>query len=205
MEEIAAAGGDACCVRLDQTEDGSLSAALSIVQEAFGPVELLINNAAISQERPFLDLADADWERMLDVNLLGPVRCVRAVLPGMLERGFGRIVNVSSIGGQWGGRNQVHYAASKAALINFTRSLSNLYAAQGVTANAIAPGLVATEMSAPELATAAGTAKLKQIPLGRLGTVEEVGATAVFLCSPLAGYVSGETFNLNGGMHRERS
>jgi len=203
--DIKAAGGWALPVGLDQADDASVRAAVARVAETLGPVELLVNNAAISQERPFLELADADWERMLDVNLLGPVRCVRAVLPGMLERGFGRIVNVSSIGGQWGGRNQVHYAASKAALINFTRSLSNLYAAQGVTANAIAPGLVATEMSAPELATAAGKTKLKKIPLGRLGTIEEVGATAVFLCSQLAGYVSGETFNLNGGMHRERS
>jgi acetoacetyl-CoA reductase/3-oxoacyl-[acyl-carrier protein] reductase len=133
------------------------------------------------------------------------VRLARAVLPGMLARGFGRIVNVSSVGGQWGGRNQVHYAASKAALINFTRSLSNLYAAKGVTANAIAPGLIATEMSAAELASDAGRAKAARIPLGRLGRVEEVGATAAFLCSDEAGYVSGETFNLNGGMHRERS
>jgi NAD(P)-dependent dehydrogenase (short-subunit alcohol dehydrogenase family) len=192
-------------VGFDQADDASVQAAVARAAEALGPVELLVNNAAMSQERPFLELLDGDWERMLDVNLLGPVRCARAVLPGMLARGFGRIVNVSSIGGQWGGRKQVHYAASKAALINFTRSLSNLYAAQGVTANAIAPGLVATEMSAPELATAAGKEKVKGIPLGRLGTVDEVGATAAFLCSDEAAYVSGETFNLNGGMYRERS
>jgi acetoacetyl-CoA reductase/3-oxoacyl-[acyl-carrier protein] reductase len=192
-------------VELDLACDASVRAAVANAVEALGPVELLVNNAAIAQEKPFLELSDADWERMLSVNLIGAVRAVRACLPGMLAAGFGRIVNVSSVGGQRGGRNQLHYAASKAALINFTRSLSNLYAGHGITANAIAPGLIATEMSAGELDSAAGKAKVKKIPLGRLGTAAEVGATAAFLCSEEAAYVSGETFNLNGGMYRERS
>ncbi len=205
VEACAAAGGRALAVGFDQADGEAVRAAVARVERELGGVDLLVNNAAMADERPFLELTDADWERMLSVNLLGPVRCARAVLPGMLARGYGRIVNVSSVGGQRGGRNQVHYAASKAALINFTRSLSNLYCARGVTANAIAPGLIATEMSAPELATAAGREKVKHIPLGRLGTVEEVGATAAFLCSEEASYISGETFNLNGGMYRERS
>ena len=205
VEAVAGAGGRALAVGFDQADDASVRAAVARVERELGPVDLLVNNAAMADERPFLELSDGDWERMLDVNLLGPVRCARAVLPGMLARGYGRIVNVSSVGGQRGGKNQVHYAASKAALINFTRSLSNLYCGRGVTANAIAPGLVATEMSARELATEAGREKVKHIPLGRLGTVEEVGATAAFLCSDEASYISGETFNLNGGMHRERS
>jgi acetoacetyl-CoA reductase/3-oxoacyl-[acyl-carrier protein] reductase len=205
VEACAAAGGRALAVGFDQADGEAVRAAVARVERELGGVDLLVNNAAMADERPFLELTDADWERMLSVNVLGPVRCARAVLPGMLARGYGRIVNVSSVGGQRGGRNQVHYAASKAALINFTRSLSNLYCARGVTANAIAPGLIATEMSAPELATAAGREKVKHIPLGRLGTVEEVGATAAFLCSEEASYISGETFNLNGGMYRERS
>ena len=138
---------------------------------------------------------------MLDVNLLGSVRCARRVLPQQLERGWGRIVNISSIGGQWGGMNQLHYAAAKAAMINFTRSLAKLYSGQGVTANAIAPGLVATDMSAGELDTEAGKAKVAGIPAGRLGTVDEVGATVAFLASDGAAYVTGQTLNLNGGMY----
>ena len=110
-------------------------------------------------------------------------------------------MNVTSIGGQWGGVNQLHYAASKAALINFTRSLAKLYSGKGVTCNAIAPGLVATAMSSHELATDAGRAKLAAIPAGRLGTVEEMGASVRFLCSPDAAYVTGQTLNLNGGMY----
>ena len=203
--ELEAAGGRALAVQLDLGADASVHAAVARIAETLGPVELLINNGAIAQEKPFLELDDADWERMLSINLLGAVRSTRACLPAMLASGFGRIVNVSSVGGQWGGRNQVHYAASKAALINFTRSLSNLYAAQGITANAIAPGLVATAMSASELGTSAGKTKVAGIPLGRLGTVEEIGATAAFLCSVGAAYITGETFNLNGGMYRERS
>lgn len=198
---IEGAGGVALGVALDVGAPESVDAAIGIVERDLGPVAALVNNAGIAQEAPFEELTDADWERMLSVNLLGAVRCVRAVLPGMLERNWGRLVQISSIGGQWGGRNQVHYAASKAALINFTRSMSNLYAERGVTSNAIAPGLVATEMSGAELGTEAGKTKVRGIPLGRLGTVDEIGATAAYLCSDDAAYVSGQTFNANGGMY----
>ena len=193
--------GTALAVRLDQADPESVGQAVERVQDAFGFVDTLVNNAGIAQEKPFPELTDADWARMLDVNLVGPVRCVRAVLAPMRERGFGRIVNVSSIGGQWGGRNQLHYAAAKAGLINFTRSLSNLYAGEGITANAIAPGLVATEMSAAELESEAGRQKVAGIPAARLGSAEEVGQAVAFLASRAAGYVTGQTLNLNGGMY----
>lgn len=198
-------GVRAIAVQLDLGDDASVRAAVASVTAALGPVELLVNNAATAREKPFLEITDADWELMLSVNLIGAVRCVRACLPEMLAGSFGRIVNVSSVGGQWGGKNQVHYAASKAALINLTRSLSNLYAAHGITSNAVAPGLIATEMSAAELGSDAERAKAAGIPLGRLGTTAEVGATVAFLCSDDAAYVTGETVNLNGGMYRERS
>jgi acetoacetyl-CoA reductase/3-oxoacyl-[acyl-carrier protein] reductase len=188
-------------VRLDLADGASVASALRTVRAELGDPQVLVNNAGIAQEKPFLELTDEDWERMLSVNLLGAVRCAREVLPAMLASRFGRIVNVASIGGQWGGVNQLHYAASKAALINFTRSLARLYSGQGVTANAIAPGLVATEMSAPELATDAGRAKVAAIPAGRLGRPEEVGATVCWLVSDGAAYVTVQTLNLNGGMH----
>lgn len=187
-------------VRLDQSDPDSVERAVWACEERLGPVDVLVNNAATAQERPFLELSDEDWERMLSVNLLGPVRLVRRVVPGMLERGFGRIVNVASIGGQWGGRNQLHYAASKAALINFTQSLANLYADAGVAAFGLSPGLVATEMSAAELDTDAGRSKVAGIPAGRLGTVDEAGALVAFLAGPSSGYLAGQTLNLNGGM-----
>ncbi|MFT5292019.1 MAG: NAD(P)-dependent dehydrogenase (short-subunit alcohol dehydrogenase family) [Planctomycetota bacterium] len=193
--------GRAVAVRLDQGDPASVEAAFAQVEESLGSVDTLVNNAGIAQEKPFLDLTDGDWESMLNVNLVGVVRCVRRVLPGMLSAGFGRIVNISSIGGQWGGRNQLHYAAAKAGLINLTLSLSNVYAGQGVTTNAIAPGLVATEMSATELTSEAGRQKVAGIPAGRLGTVQEVGEAVAYLASEGAGYVTGQTLNLNGGMY----
>src|SRR5262249_14832892 len=151
--------------------------------------------------KPFLEIDDADWTTMLSVNLVGAARCIREVLPSMLAGKQGRIINVSSIGGQWGGMNQVHYAAAKAGLINLTRSMAKLYSKEGITCNAIAPGLIATEMSAAELDTPQGQDKVKSIPCGRLGTTEEAGALAVYLASDAAGYLTGQTFNLNGGMY----
>jgi len=199
-EAIVAGSETACAVPIDLADPDAVRTAFAHARDAVGDVDVLVNNAGIAQEKPFGELTDADWERMLSVNLLGAVRCVREVVDGMRARGFGRIVNVSSIGGQQGGLNQVHYAAAKAALINFTHSLARLYSRDGITANALAPGLIATDMSAAELATEAGRAKVAGIPAGRLGTVEEVGAAVRYLASEGAGYVTGQTLNLNGGM-----
>ena len=200
-EELAALHPGMRAVRIDVADADAVRAALHTVRAEMGPVSVLVNNAGIAQEKPFLELTDEDWSAMLEVNLLGAVRTTRAVLPDMIEAGFGRIVNVSSIGGQWGGVNQLHYAASKAALINLTRSIAKVYSCHGVTCNALAPGLVATDMSALELGSEAGRAKVAGIPAGRLGTVEEVGAAVVYLSSDGAGYVTGQTLNLNGGMY----
>jgi len=202
---LAGSGARAAAVGLDPADDASVRAAVERVERELGPVELLVNHAELAQKQPFLELSDADWERMLGVHLLGPVRCARAVLPGMLARGFGRIVNVGSLAGQRGDGSQAHRAAAHAALINFTRSLSHLCCGRGVTANAIAPGLVEGDPGTPDLASAAAKEELKAIPLGRAGTVDELAAAAVFLCSDEAAYVTGETFNLNGGAYRERS
>ena len=134
------------------------------------------------------------------MNLRGPFLAAQAVLPGMLERGFGRIVNLGSIGGQWGGTRQVHYACSKAGLEGLTRSLARLGAERGVTANAVAPGLVDTEMIADELASDDGRAKAAAIPAGRLGMPDEIAAAVAYLVSDDAGYVTGQTLSVNGGM-----
>jgi acetoacetyl-CoA reductase/3-oxoacyl-[acyl-carrier protein] reductase len=198
---IGAAGGRALPVELRVEDRGSVQAALARVERELGPVDVLVNNGAIAQEKPFETLDDDDLERMLSINLLGPMRCAQAALPGMLDRGQGRIVNVVSIGGQWGGLNQVHYAAAKAGLINFTRSLAKLYSGRGVTANAVSPGLVATDMSQRELDSPEGRAKVAAIPSGRLGTVEDVAGAVLYLAGDAAGYVTGQTINVNGGMY----
>jgi len=199
--DVAGSCRRACAVRVELGDPLSVTAALETVESELGPIDVLVNNAGIAQEKPFLELTEEDWQEMFSVNLFGAVRCIRGVLPGMLERGWGRIVNLSSIGGQWGGVNQLHYAGAKAALINLTRSLAKLYSEQGVTANAIAPGLVATDMSAAELASNAGQTKVAGIPAGRLGTSDEIGAAVAYLASDAAAYMTGQTLNLNGGMY----
>ncbi|MFZ4108554.1 MAG: 3-oxoacyl-ACP reductase family protein [Candidatus Planktophila sp.] len=188
-------------VHVDVADEHSVQCALACIESELGNVDILVNNAGIAKPKPFLDLTDHDWEEMLSVNLLGAVRCSRLVLPSMLQNRFGRIVNITSIGGQWGGMYQVHYAAAKAALINLTMSLAKLYSMHGITTNAVAPGLIDTDMISEEMKDKAAVSRIQGIPVGRLGTVQEVASTVLFLCSADAGYVTGQTINVNGGMY----
>jgi acetoacetyl-CoA reductase/3-oxoacyl-[acyl-carrier protein] reductase len=198
---IRANGGQAMAVRLVAEDRASISRAADAVRDAWGSIAVLVNNAAIAQEKPFLDLTDGDWDRMLAVNLRGPFACAQEVLPHMLKQRWGRIISISSVGGQWGGMNQVHYACAKAGLNNLTRSLAKLYSAQGVMANTVAAGLVSTSMIANELETAAGKEKVRNIPVGRIATVDEIARVVAFLASDDAGYITGQTINANGGMY----
>jgi NAD(P)-dependent dehydrogenase (short-subunit alcohol dehydrogenase family) len=201
VDEIARTGGQAMAVRLVAEDRSSISSAVELVREELGSIDVLVNNAAIAHEKPFLELTDDDWDRMLAVNLRGPFACSQEVLPDMLKRRWGRIINISSIGGQWGGMNQVHYACAKAGLNNLTRSLAKLYSAQGVLANTVAAGLVSTSMIANELETPAGQEKVRGIPVGRIATADEIARVVAFLASDDAGYLTGQTINANGGMY----
>ena len=199
--EITRNGGKALAVRLVVEDRASIARAAADVRAALGPIGILVNNAAIAQEKPFQELTDADWDRMLAINLRGPFACAQEVLPGMLTAGWGRIVNISSVGGQWGGMLQVHYACAKAGLNNLTRSLAKLYSAHGVMTNTVAAGLVSTTMIANELETEAGKAKVRNIPVGRIATPEEIARVVAFLASDDASYITGQTINANGGMY----
>ena len=193
---------NAMAVQVDVADRHSIIRAVEATRSHFGrSIEVLVNNGAIAQEKPFLAITDEDWDHMHAVNLRGPFAFSQEVLPGMVEAGWGRIINITSIGGQWGGFNQVHYASAKAGLINFTRSMAKIFSAEGITVNAVAPGLVATDMSANELQTEAGQEKVKAIPARRLGTIAEVAETVLFLSSEGASYITGQTINLNGGMY----
>jgi acetoacetyl-CoA reductase/3-oxoacyl-[acyl-carrier protein] reductase len=192
----------AFAVGIDIRRRASIRRAIRNIEQHFGAaIDILVNNAAIADEKPLADISDADWDRMLETNLRGPFALSQETLPAMTQKGWGRIVNIVSIGGQWGGMRQVHYAASKAGLINFTQSLAKLYSRDGITANAVSPGLIATDMTQKELRSKAGKAKCAQIPVGRVGTAEEVAAAVVFLCSEEAGYITGHTLNVNGGLY----
>ena len=178
----------------------SVQRTFDTIRDRLGPISVLVNNAALAQEKPFEQIDDSDWDHMMAVNLRGPFSCCQEALPDMLDQSWGRIVNISSIGGQWGGYNQVHYAAAKAALISLTRSLARIYSEQGITTNAVAPGLVGTEMSGKELASASGQKKVSEIPLGRIATSDEIAHAVAFLVGEEASYITGQTLNLNGGM-----
>lgn len=201
VNQLESEGYKAMAVRLSVENRLSVVEALNIVGNQWGNVDILVNNAAIAQEKLFDAITDQDWDAMMAVNLRGPFICAQECLPQMIHQGWGRIINITSIGGQWGGFNQVHYAASKAGLINLTRSLAKLYSKHGVTSNAVAVGLVKTDMSAAELETEAGKSKVKAIPRGRVGTLQDIADTVAFLASDQADYITGQTINLNGGMY----
>jgi NAD(P)-dependent dehydrogenase (short-subunit alcohol dehydrogenase family) len=193
---------DAYAVAIDVRRRPSIRRAIAVTTKHFGAtIDIVVNNAAIADEKPLADISDADWDRMLETNLRGPFAIAQETLPAMTRKRWGRIVNIVSIGGQWGGMRQVHYAAAKAGLINFTQSLAKLHSRDGITANAVSPGLIATDMTATELGSKAGRAKAAQIPVGRIGTPEDVAAAVVFLCSDEAGYITGHTLNVNGGLY----
>ncbi len=193
---------DMLAVQVDIQQRGSVIQAIELTEKYFGSsIDILVNNAGIAQEKDFLAIIEQEWQTMLNTNLGGAFRFTQEVLPSMIQKKWGRIINISSIGGQWGGFNQVHYAAAKAALINFTISLAKLYSKNGITANAIAPGLIETEMIQNEMQTPEGREKCKNIPVGRIGTPEEVATVVLFLASKEAGYITGQTININGGMY----
>jgi NAD(P)-dependent dehydrogenase (short-subunit alcohol dehydrogenase family) len=199
--EIETARPDAYAVRIDIHDRASVRKAVAAIEKHYKrTIDIIVNNAAIADEKPFETITDADWNRVLETNLRGPFIVAQEILPSMIEKRWGRIVNIVSIGGQWGGMRQVHYAAAKAGLINFTQSIARLYSAHGITSNAVSPGLVGTEMASKELRTKAGRAKLAAIPVGRIARPAEIAAAVAFLCSEDAAYITGQTINVNGGM-----
>jgi NAD(P)-dependent dehydrogenase (short-subunit alcohol dehydrogenase family) len=200
-KEIIDSGSAAKSFQMNLQNGSNIRETIKEIRSYFSnPIHMLINNAAISQEKPFNEITDADWDIMLKINLRGPFICTQQVLPEMIKNEWGRIINITSIGGQWGGYNQVHYAASKSALINFTQSIAKIYSEFGITSNAVAIGLAQTDMSAPELETEDGKNKVSNIPIGRLAKLDEISNTVKFLCSEDASYITGQTINVNGGM-----
>jgi len=158
-------------------------------------IDILVNNAGICQRKDFLDLTPQDLDTMWNINMRGTMLMTQAVLKHMLPRKSGKIINISSVGGQWGGKEQVHYAASKAAVINFTQSMSKLYASEGIRCNCVSPGIIATEML-PE-----GLRLTNSIPCGKIGTSDDVANAVLFLADDKSSYISGQTINVNGGMY----
>lgn len=202
-EEVAAAvqrvGGRAVILQADLADLEQARVLVHEAAEALGGLHILVNNAGYVQRVPWEELSLEDWDRMLRVGLTSAFVLSRYAVPYMREAEFGRIVNVSSLRALTGSAHGVHYAAAKAGLLGLTKSLALAVAPFGVTVNAVCPGFVATEISQEALATR-GDEIRSQIPLARAATAEEIASVIAFLCSSEAGYVTGETVSVNGGI-----
>lgn len=199
-EQVRALGRAAVCVQADVTDRPAVADMVEYVAARLGPVDILVNNAGITLDRTLRKLAPEDWDRVLAVNLTGAFNCAQAVIAGMTERGWGRIISISSVVGLTGNFGQTNYAASKAGLLGLTKSLAREVACKGVTVNAVAPGFIATEMTAampPDVAEGV----VAQIPVGEMGRPEDVANAVAFLASDEARYITGHVLSVNGGLY----
>jgi 3-oxoacyl-[acyl-carrier protein] reductase len=199
-QEIAAAGGAAEVFALDVASEESIKACAKSATARFGAVEVLVNNAGITRDMLLLRMKRADWDDVLATNLTGVFLLTQALIPGMMKARWGRIVNISSIVGQTGQAGQANYAASKAGLIAFTKSVARELASRNITANVVAPGLIETAMTAVLDEKQRG-AMLAHIPLGRAGSDMDVANAVAFLASERAAYITGHVLDVNGGLH----
>ncbi len=186
--------------RMDVTDGPGVAAVVDAMAKDFGGVEALVNNAGITQDGLFLRMKDEQWKRVLDVNLTGAFNCCKAVVPLMVRKRFGRIVNMASVVGQMGNAGQANYCASKAGLIGFTKSLARELGSRNITVNAVAPGYVETEMTRV-LEEKARQELLRNVPLQRTATPADIAAAVTFLVGEGASYITGHVLDVNGGMY----
>lgn len=189
-----------CGLVLDVRDQASIESALKIASERYGDPGVLVNNAGITRDNLLLRMKDEEWSDILETNLSSVFRLSRACLRTMMKARKGRIINISSVVALTGNPGQSNYAASKSGIIGFTKSLAREVASRGITVNAVAPGFIDTDMT-QALSAAQHETLLTQIPLGRLGRPEDIGAAVAFLASPAASYITGETLHVNGGMY----
>jgi 2-hydroxycyclohexanecarboxyl-CoA dehydrogenase len=204
-EEITAMGGGAAVVELDVTDGASVSAGVEVAERLLGPLEILVNNAGWDELRPFVDTDEAFWERVLDVNFKGALRMTHALLPGMTERGFGRIVSIGSDAGRVGSSLESVYSGAKGAVIAFMKTIAREAARDGVTANTVCPGPTDTPMLAEIVAAAEDAERVigamtRAVPMRRLAAPEEIAAAVAFFASERAGYITGQTLSVSGGL-----
>lgn len=185
--------------KFDVGDFDACTSAIKQIEEAVGPIEVLVNNAGITRDRPLHKMGKDEWDAVINTNLSSLFNMCRNVIDGMRTRGFGRIVNISSINGQKGQFGQTNYAAAKAGELGFTRALALETAAKGITVNAIAPGYIGTEMVRAVPENVLNEKILPLIPVGRLGEPEEIARCVVFLASDDAGFITGSTLSANGG------
>jgi len=204
-KEISAAGGEAIAVEVDVTSLSSVQAAVAAVEQGLGPVEVVVNNAGWDDFMLFVDTDEAFWDKILDINYKGALRVVHTVVPGMMERGFGRVVNIGSDAGRVGSSLEAVYSGAKGGIIAFTKTLAREVATKGVTANTVCPGPTDTP-ALRKFADGAGDAEkviggmTRAVPMKRLGTPADIGPAVAFFASDGAGFVTGQTLSVSGGL-----
>jgi 3-oxoacyl-[acyl-carrier protein] reductase len=200
LDDLAAdLGSRAHVVPADLSDPQAVEQLAKDAQAALGGLDILVNNAGITRDQLLMRMSDADWQAVLDVNLTAAMRLCRAAMRPMMKSRWGRIVNITSVVGATGNPGQTNYAAAKAGLVGFSKSLAAEVASRGITVNAVAPGFIATPMT-DKLSDDQKAALTTRIPAGRLGTPDDVAAAVLYLSTPEAGYVTGATLHVNGGM-----
>jgi 3-oxoacyl-[acyl-carrier protein] reductase len=187
---------------LDVTDSAAVDALIDDIGKSVGPVSVLVNNAGITRDQILMRMKDEDWNAIIDTNLSSVYRTSKAVMRGMMKAHRGRIINIASVIGLTGNAGQSNYAAAKAGIIAFSKSLAKEIGSRGITVNVVAPGFIQTDMT-DSLPEEAKNALMQQIALGRLGAPADIAEAVAFLASPAAAYITGETLNVNGGMHMQ--
>jgi 3-oxoacyl-[acyl-carrier protein] reductase len=197
-ERMAAWGGAGRV--LDVGQAGAIEALIDAIGKEFGPISILVNNAGITRDNLLMRMKDEDWQAIIDTNLTSVFKASKAVLRGMMKARKGRIVNIASVVGVTGNAGQANYAAAKAGIIAFSKSLAKEIGSRGITVNIVAPGFIETDMTR-NLPEDAKTAMMGQIALGRLGQPQDIAEAVAFLAGPSGAYITGETLHINGGMY----
>jgi len=187
-------------VVLDVNQPEQITNIMQQISDKYGPVSVLVNNAGITMDNLLLRMKDAEWENIINTNLSSVYRMSKACLRGMMKQKFGRIISITSVVGAAGNPGQTNYAAAKAGVMGFSKSLARELGPRGITVNTVAPGFITTAMT-EALGEEQKSALMRQIPLGKLGAVEDVAAAVAFLASDDAGYITGQTIHVNGGMY----
>ena len=200
VEELSSDGLQATALTLDVSDAEAMPEALKSLPEEFQPVQILVNNAGITDDNLLARMGLEQWQRVLDTNLTGAFSLTKLVLRGMLRQRWGRVISIGSVSGLMGNAGQANYAASKAGLIGFSKSLARELGSRNITVNVVAPGFTETAMTAA-LTEGQREGLLEQVVLGRLGTPEDVAAAVLYLASEEAGYVTGQTLNVSGGLY----
>lgn len=199
VEAIKATGSEAVAVQADVSETKAAAALIKSAIDTFGRIDILVNNAGTTRDQLLMTMPEEDWDTVMTTNLKSAFNCSKAAVRPMIRQRSGRIINITSISGVLGNAGQTNYSASKAGLIGFTKALAREVAVKSITVNAVAPGFIPTDLTS-NLSENLKVETLKMIPLGRWGTADEIAHAVAFLASDEAGYITGQTLNVDGGM-----